>query len=244
MQNVFYQTGRRLLFPGFDIHTRSRASLCKFWQTGERRVLDAGCGNGYFSYLAWKSGATVDAVTFEQHSAEKANSFFAEQVKTGRLNFIYKNLYDLDYPAETFDEIICYEVLEHLVRDREMMCRFSKWLKPGGVLHLCTPNKQHPFHANTIPSATEDGWHVRQGYDRLSYEDILAQAGLKPDMYAGIGTLVVWKCDDLVGSVRRAWGHGVAAPFFLLTWPIWPWFCLTSPDTGYSIYVKGVKPAI
>ena len=56
-----YNIVRHVTYPGLDLHTRNRASLCQFWKTGERDVLDAGSGNGYFSWLAYKSGARVVA---------------------------------------------------------------------------------------------------------------------------------------------------------------------------------------
>lgn len=243
MKNTLRQFGRRLLFPGFDVHTRSRAALCSYWRSGPRRVLDAGCGNGYFSYLAWKSGADVDAVSFEAHSVAKAKSFFSKQIETGRLRFLHRNLYELDYPENTFDEIICYETIEHLMRDQEMVLNFSKWLKPDGLLHLCAPNKHHPEHAAITPSPTEDGWHVRHGYDRKSFDELLAPAGLVADKYVGIGGSVVYACDSVVRPVSNRFGQFAAFPFFLMTWPVWPLFCTTSPETGYTIYVRARKSA-
>ena len=244
MKESLRQIGRRLLFPGFDVHTRSRASLCPYWREGARRVLDAGCGNGYFSYLAWKSGAEVDAVSFEADSVAKANKFFSSQIETGRLRFIHQNLYDLDYPENTFDEIICYETIEHLMRDQEMVRRFGLWLKPGGVLHLCAPNKLHPENANITPSPTEDGWHVRHGYDRHAYEKLLTPAGLIAQDYVGVGSTIVCVCDRIVRPLNHRLGPVAALPFFLLTWPLWPGFCLTEPETGLSIYVRAVKRAV
>lgn len=241
MTSLARRWGRRLLYPGFDVHTRARAACCRFWRTGPRRFLDAGCGNGYLSYLAWRSGATVDAVSFELDSIEKARQFHAGPVATGRLNFLCRNLYDLDYSAETFDEIICYETLEHLMRDQEMVCRFSRWLRPGGALHLCAPNKHDPHHAGAVPSRTEDGWHVRQGYDRESYSELLDRAGLQAVRFVGVGGAVVGLCDDVVRAVRNSAGDLAAAPLFLLTWPLWPWFRLTTPEAGFSIYVEAVK---
>jgi SAM-dependent methyltransferase len=243
MGNPLNKFGRRLFFPGFDVHTRSRAALCQFWKTGARRVLDAGFGNGYFSYLAWKTGANVDAVSFECDSVIKATDFFKKQVRAGKIKFIYSNLYDVTYPSESFDEIICYETLEHLMRDQKMVCRFSKWLKPGGFLHLCVPNKLHPDHAGITPSPTEDGWHVRHGYDTSSLREILARADLKAELFTGVGHPVLCACDNFVRLLRNLFGDLVASPCFLLTWPVWPWFCLTAPATGYSIYVKAVKRA-
>lgn len=242
MASIIYHLGRKLLFPGFDINTRARAALCKFWETGERRVLDAGCGNGYFSYLAWKSGATVDAVSFESDSIAKANNFFTKQIATGKLRFIYQNLYELDYPEKTFDEIICYETIEHLMGDREMVARFSKWLKPGGYLHLCAPNKWHHYNANITPSPIEDGWHVRHGYDQKSYQELCQAANLEIVSFAGVSNQIVYSCDRFCRAIRIAWGDLIATPFFFLILPLWPWFCLTSPETGLSIYAKAKKP--
>lgn len=48
---------RDLIYPGLDLHTRNRASLACYWKTGPRDVLDAGSGNGYFSWLAYRIGA-------------------------------------------------------------------------------------------------------------------------------------------------------------------------------------------
>ena len=66
---------RNILYPGLDLHTRNRASLRRYWMTGPRDVLDAGSGNGYFSWLAYQSGARVIAMNFEQAQVEKAREF-------------------------------------------------------------------------------------------------------------------------------------------------------------------------
>lgn len=71
------------------------------------------------------------------------------------------------------------------MQDRLIVTRFARWLKHGGWLHLCAPNKRHRFHANITPSPTEDGWHVRKGYDEASYRTLLEPTGLEIDQIAG-----------------------------------------------------------
>ena len=61
-----------ILYPGLDLHTRNRASLRRFWQTGPRDVLDAGSGNGYFSWLAYQTGARVVAMNYEQDQVRES----------------------------------------------------------------------------------------------------------------------------------------------------------------------------
>src|ERR1035438_7848198 len=124
---------RDLLYPGLDLHTRNRASLCRFWQSGLRDVLDAGSGNGYFSWLAYQTGARVVAMNFEQQQVEKARNFLIvyRRADPSRLQFERRNLYDLTRETRTFNEVICFEVLEHLLRDQDVAKEFFRILRPG-----------------------------------------------------------------------------------------------------------------
>jgi SAM-dependent methyltransferase len=140
-------------------------SLCKFWKNGPRDVLDAGSGNGYFSWLAYKSGARVVAVNIDKAQVEKAREFFLEYKKADptQLRFEHCNLYDLSMEVRTFDEIICYETIEHVRRDSEVVKEFFRILRPGGVLHLCAPNRLHPRNQAEVLDLNETGGHVRAG---------------------------------------------------------------------------------
>src|SRR5271169_4392818 len=72
---------RSMIYPGLDLHTRNRASLCLFWKSGPRDVLDAGCGNGYFAWLAYQSGASVLALNFDWEQVAKARDFLFDYKK-------------------------------------------------------------------------------------------------------------------------------------------------------------------
>src|SRR5215471_12818147 len=115
---------RQIVYPGLDLHTRSRRHLCKFWGSGPRDVLDAGCGNGYFSWLAYRSGARVVAINFARDQVEKAKSFLVgfRGADPARLRFEVANLHELRSESRSFDEVICYETLEHIQNDEEV-CR-------------------------------------------------------------------------------------------------------------------------
>ncbi len=45
----------------------------------------------------------------------------------------------LDYPADRFDAIVCFEVLEYLDRYEQAIAEMHRLLKPGGVLLLSVP---------------------------------------------------------------------------------------------------------
>jgi SAM-dependent methyltransferase len=242
MKRRLYFFLRRFIYPGLDLHVRSRALLSRFWAAGDRRVLDAGCGNGYFSWLAYRSGARVLGLSFDGVQVHKAGRFLLEELRAdpSRLAFEQRNLYHLDTESRTFDEIICYEVLEHLDRDREVLAHFHRLLQPGGVLHLCCPNRAHPRHQREVLDTTESGGHVRPGYVEEDYRELLEPLGFRIERVVGVGSRALYLCDEVVRAVRSCVGDWAALPLFWAALPV-VWMERLDPPTPFSLYVKAVK---
>ena len=234
---------RNLIYPGLDLHTRNRASLCRFWKTGPRDVLDAGSGNGYFSWLAYQSGARVVALNYEQGQVEKARNFLIGYRKAdpSRLRFEQGNLYDLNRESRTFDEVICFEVLEHLKRDREVAAQFHRILKPGGALHLCCPHRLHPRHQAEVLDVNETGGHVRQGYTEADYRALLEPLGFRIERVVGIGTPGIYLGDKFLRAIRNRVGDVIAVPLLPLALPF-VWLARMNPRVPFSLYVRAIKP--
>jgi SAM-dependent methyltransferase len=239
-----HQAVRSLIYPGLDLHTRNRASLRRFWKTGQRDVLDAGSGNGYFSYLAYKSGARVVALNFEQGQVDKAREFLVGYRKAdpSRLKFEQHNLYDLAKEQRKFDEIICFEVLEHLRDDHAVVNEFYRILRPGGVLHVCCPHRLHPRHQAEVLDTEEKGGHIRAGYTEEDYRRLLEPAGFVIDRIVGIGPPSVYFADTVLRFIRNRLGDLPALPLLPLTLPIVR-LARMDPPLPFSLYVKAVKPA-
>jgi SAM-dependent methyltransferase len=233
---------RDLIYPGLDLHTRNRASLCRFWKAGSRDVLDAGSGNGYFSWLAYRSGARVLALNFEKSQVEKARDFLIgfRKADPARLRFEQYNLYDLNKEQRTFDEIICFEVLEHLRRDREVLEQFYRILKPGGVLHLCCPHRLHPRHQMEVLDLNESGGHVREGYTEAEYRALMEPLGFKIEQIVGIGTPSVYYADKILRAIRNNCGDMFALPLLPFALPC-VWMARQNPAMPFSLYVKASK---
>ena len=235
---------RDILYPGLDLHTRNRASLCRYWKTGPRDVLDAGSGNGYFSWLAYQSGARVVAMNFEQAQVEKAREFLLGYRKADprRLRFEQCNLYDLQKEERVFDEIVCFEVLEHLRDDRAAVREFFRMLRPGGMLHLCCPNRLHPRHQAEVLDLDATGGHVRSGYTLDDYRALLEPAGFVIEREVGIGPRLLCLADKVLCAIRGRWGDPVALPLLPLTLPF-VWLARENPRVPFSFYVTAVKLA-
>lgn len=234
---------RMLVYPGLDLHTRNRASLCRFWKSGARDVLDAGCGNGYFSWLAYKSGARVVAVSNNRAQVEKATGFLLgfRKADPARLRFEQSNLYDLSAEARTFDEIICFEVLEHIKRDGDVVKEFYRILRPGGLLHLCCPNRLHPRHQAEILDRDEAGGHVRAGYTEEDFCALLEPLGFRIDLVAGTGTKGVYFADRILRTISHRVGNWAALPLLPFALPFL-WSAELNPPLPFSLYARAIKP--
>jgi SAM-dependent methyltransferase len=207
-----------------------------------RDVLDAGSGNGYFSWLAYKSGAHVVAMNFEASQTEKAKRFLVDyrNADPTRLRFEQFNLYELPNEARQFDEIICYEVLEHLRNDRAVVEQFYRILRPGGVLHVCSPNRLHPRHQAEILDTNEAGGHVRAGYTEEDYRTLLEPCGFRVDQVAGIGPRSVYVADAVLRFIRNRVGDVAALPLLPFALPF-VWLAGINPPVPFSIYVRARK---
>ncbi len=234
---------RALIYPGLDLHTRNRASLCRFWKTGPRDVLDAGSGNGYFSWFAYQSGARVVALNIEAAQVAKAKEFLIGYRKAdpARLRIERCNLYDLPNETRTFNEIICYETLEHIRHDADVVKEFFRILRPEGVLHVCCPNRLHPRHQAEVLDVNETGGHVRAGYTEEDYRRLLEPIGFKIEQVVGIGTPGVYHADRVLRWIRNHAGDVLALPLLPFALPV-VWCARFNPTVPFSLYARAVKP--
>jgi len=235
---------KRLLFPGLDLHTRYRYRfLPRYFRSGLVDTLDAGSGNGYLSYAAYKLGNRVLGIDSNPKLIEGARDYF-EKIGTQqkRLSFATCNLYDLAKIKGRFDQIICSETLEHIRDDQFVVRRFYELLRPAGILHLCCPFARHPINNLGRIDAPEAKGHVRDGYTPESYRLLLEPVGFKITAIIGLGSPLIIGVAEKMRLVRGKFGDLIAFPFFLLAWPL-QIFDYLNPRLPYSLYVQAVKPA-
>lgn len=91
-------------------------------------VLDAGCGTGYL--LNFVCGDKVRGVGIDISSAaiEKAHQFFPNH------HFLIGDINSLPFPEESFNKIICFNVLEHLSKPEKAKKELWRVLEKGGIL--------------------------------------------------------------------------------------------------------------
>jgi len=109
-------------------------SLALIQKQNPRRVLDVGCGDGFFAQRIQRAtSARVSGVDIS-----------AEATETARRRGIDARQADLDkgilFEAETFDLVFCGEVIEHVFDPDFLLTEVHRVLIPEGLLVLSTPN--------------------------------------------------------------------------------------------------------
>ena len=244
MLSALRLAGKRLFYPGFDLHTRSRLRwLPKFFISGPVKTLDAGCGNGALSYAAAKLGNHVTSISFCATDIERIKKYFSAFESSLNIHFETMNLYDLNKLDDgIFDQIICSETLEHIMNDRLIIKYFKRLLKPRGILHLCCPYALHPVcNIERFIPHQENGGHVRNGYTIESYKTLIEPEGFQIIEQFGVGSLSLVKCDALLRKLRHKFGDIASLPLFLFILPFLKFIDTGNPPIPFSLYIKAIK---
>lgn len=139
------------------------------------RVLDVGCGPGFFLEAAQAKGYDVFGLDPSDYIVKVAREKFGERIQKGTIE-------SADYPAERFDLVVAFDSFEHVYRPLEWLEAAHRALKPDGLLTITTPNPnsllarvsgkkwvsfklpEHVFYwsPETIRRVLADGWEIRE----------------------------------------------------------------------------------
>lgn len=103
------------------------------------KVLEIGCGTGYFTKEIVKTGAFVTAIDISPELLDIAKL----EIKESNVIFVLDNAYDLSFDANSFDSIVGSSVLHHLEIEKAVSEMF-RVLKPGGSFYFTEPNMMNP----------------------------------------------------------------------------------------------------
>jgi 2-polyprenyl-3-methyl-5-hydroxy-6-metoxy-1,4-benzoquinol methylase len=129
-------------------------------------VLDMGCGTGWFTQRLLVGSARVVA-------SDIGHQLLVETRKKYRDALLAQNsLERLGFASNTFDVIVCTEVIEHTPDPQHSVHELLRVLKPNGILILTVPN--HRWHFS-VTVANWFGIRPYKGYENWVLPNDLTQ---------------------------------------------------------------------
>ena len=152
-------------------------------------VLEVGCGSGGNAPWLRRHGATrIVGIELDRASAVRAREVFDAVINES----VETAVHGID---ESFDLVICADVLEHLVDPWAVVAALARRTADDGVLVVSIPNIRHyralwriafgaGFRYET--EGTFDSTHLRF-FDRAGVDSMLRNAGWVPERWSGSG---------------------------------------------------------
>jgi hypothetical protein len=162
-----------------------------------RRVLDAACGEGYGSALMARAGGEVLGLDIGADAVAHARARYAG---LPGLRFEQADATVLDaFPDASFDLVVSFETLEHVLAQERLLDGFARLLAPGGVLLVSTPDKR----TYTDLTGQVNPHHVRELY-RDEFEAMLAARFPARRLYGqkNLFQSVLWALDGQGGGAQ------------------------------------------
>lgn len=171
------------------------------------KVLDLGCGEGRH-VISFYVEADVHAIGVDlgfadlKKAAEKFAPFNEADNKRKQLHLACTNALQLPFANESFDKVICSEVLEHIPDYRGALQEIARILKPGGVAAISVPR----FVPEWICWALSDEYHSNEG----GHLRIFKEHQLKRDIE-----------NTGLRFIRRHWAHALHSIYWWLQCAFW-----------------------
>lgn len=154
------------------------------------KILDVGCGDGYYLYLLSQLGnfqlTGIDSDSDALKNAQK-------QINAKSLKLVRGDVTKMPFKANTFSKLVCSEVLEHLPDDKKGVMEMYRIMKKGGTLCITVPHWNYPFFWDPVNYILQRVFktHVKAGfwsgvwnfhvrlYSVEELKNIVKQAGFK-----------------------------------------------------------------
>ena len=110
----------------------------------QERILDLGCGEGRHAISAYMV-QNLDAVGVDlslndlKTTRERFGEFIEADNALKSLVISVANGQDLPFATESFDKVICSEVLEHIHEYKAVIAEINRVLKTGGIAAISVP---------------------------------------------------------------------------------------------------------
>ncbi|WP_010283950.1 class I SAM-dependent methyltransferase [Bacillus timonensis] len=160
----------------------SRSKIIPFFSKyveDNKYILDAGCGDGYGSYLLSERGFKVVGADISTEMIEKAN----RRSQSDDLSFIQADLTNLPFEEETFSGVMAINSIEWTEEPLQAINEIKRVTKPGGIFcaGLLGPTagpRQHAYprlYGEKVIQNTMMPWEFEQLVSENGWSDVDGQ---------------------------------------------------------------------
>lgn len=160
--------------PQMKRRLRQEDHRIRFFRRYKRkgRILDIGCGRGYFLLACRESGYEVEGVDISEDAAAYVRDRLSIPVAAGKIG-------DINLERKRYDVITMWHSLEHMPDPGACLDRVRDWLKDDGVAVVDVPNHEGtdaksawtewadwdlPYHFYHFTPGTLKGILVKHGF--------------------------------------------------------------------------------
>lgn len=123
----------------------------------DKRVLDVACGEGYGSALLSRFATEVSGVDISSEAIAHATHAYSKQTN---LKFFAASCTNLPFADNSFEVVVSFETIEHIVEHVAFLNEIKRVLTPDGLLIISSPNKAEYSDARHF----ENEFHVKELY--------------------------------------------------------------------------------
>ncbi|MFB0560520.1 MAG: class I SAM-dependent methyltransferase [Candidatus Lokiarchaeia archaeon] len=137
-----YELYLKYTFMGIERGQWLIDTLKSFKRLKGKRALDVGSGSGGISIAFVKNN--IETVNFDTERKYTIVSQRWAEENGVELNQMLASGEEMPFKDESFDVILCSDVIEHVERPENLVREISRMLKKGGILYVTCPNKMSP----------------------------------------------------------------------------------------------------
>ncbi len=203
---------------GFQIRSMYFKKILKshLSQKNFKKILDAGCGIGVYSFLLAKTfpQAKITGIDIDKNKLKSCEDI-ANELKFKNAEFSYSDV--LKLPEIKYDLLVNIDVLEHVKNYELALNNFYNALNKSGYLYIHVPQSNQKRIFGFFKDWHHED-HIREGINKLDLENTLKKLGFKiiisRETFGFFGKLS-WELNHLMLS-KNFMLAGITFPFLYI----------------------------
>lgn len=176
----------KLVFPTFRSRYRYVGLQLQQLTSSVEKAINVGCGEGDYDFMIAQHAKEVVSCDINQSDLDFAREFNSD---VSNLNYQIQDAQNLTYEDNSFQLLVCLEVIEHVEDSTQMVKEWARVLESGGTAIITFPSIRFPFTYDPINRLLHPfGKHIpvgAYGYSHFKlidpdrFEKVVKEAGFE-----------------------------------------------------------------